>query len=202
MFTLPDLEYTYQALEPVISERTIDAHYNLHFAGYVKKLNALLDKSNVAYEPDLVWIIENISVFPMDLRDDILYNAMGALNHNLYFKSMNPEHRSSKGKLKQQIERQYGSMESLKQEMIKKANVVVGSGYTFLVTDAAGELNIINTSNQDSPYLYEYTPLLTIDLWEHSYYLDYLNRRTDYINRFFSIIDFEYASELYEKKNF
>lgn len=199
MFTLPDLDYAYNALLPVLSEQQIDAHYNLHYASYIKKLNTLLKRSNVSIKPDLVWIVENIELFPMEIRDDILYNAMAALNHNLYFKSMNPKNRRPVGKLKNQIESQYGNYENFKQEMTKSSNFVVGSGYTFLVANEDGQLNIMNTSNQDSPYLYNYIPLITIDLWEHSYYLDYLNRRQDYINNFFSIIDFEEASNTYEK---
>ncbi len=199
MFTLPDLEYSYRALEPVIGRKTVDAHYNLHHAGYLKKLNSLLAGVTTDYQKDYVWIIQNIDVFDMDIRDDILYNDMAVLNHNLYWTSINPKHRKPKGKLLEQINLQYGNYENLERKMKEQASYLVGSGYTFLVSDQEGKLNIINTSNQDSPYLYNLLPLLTIDLWEHSYYLDYLNKRQDYINNFFSMIDFDYANKAYEK---
>ena len=199
MFTLPDLEYSYSALEPVIGRKTVDVHYNLHHAGYLKKLNSLLSDVKTDYKQDYVWIIQNIDTFDFDKRDDILYNDMAVLNHNLYWKSINPKNRKPKGKLLEQINSQYGSYENFLEAMKKQANYLVGSGYTFLVSNQDGKLNIINTSNQDSPYLYNYIPLLTIDLWEHSYYLDYLNKRQDYINAFFSMIDFDYANKAYEE---
>lgn len=199
MYQLPDLSYSYDALEPYISEQTVDIHYNLHHQGYLDKLNTLLKNIGYDYKHDLVWLVEHIDTVPLELeRGTILYNAMAVLNHNLYWDSMNPKHRMPSGKLKQQIDKQYGSYENFEREFIKTAQTLVGSGYTFLTTNQKGELTIMNTSNQDSPYVYGFTPLMTIDLWEHSYYLDYLNKRNDYINNFFRIVDFEHANKKYE----
>ncbi len=198
MFQLPDLNYSYDGLEPYISSETVDAHYNLHHQGYVDKLNQLLLETNYQGKPDLVWIIEHIDELPKEKRDQILYNAMAVSNHDLYWLSMNPKHRLPSDALKEQIEKQYGSYEQFQKEFIRVAKTLVGSGYTFLVIDRKGDLIIMNTTNQDSPYLYGFTPILTMDLWEHSYYLDYLNRRNEYIDNFFRIVDFNDATKKYK----
>ena len=106
-----------------------------------------------------------------------------------------------KGKLLEKINTAYGSFENFKQEFIESTKTLVGSGYTFLVLDKNKNLKIINTSNQESPYSYGFVPLLNIDLWEHAYYLDYQNKRDDYVNNFFSIVDFDNASLIYEKNS-
>lgn len=198
MFQLPDLNYSYDDLEPYISGKTVDAHYNLHHQGYVDKLNQLLAETNYQGKTDLVWIIEHIDELPKEKRDQILYNAMAVENHNLYWRSMNPKHRLPSNSLKTQIEKQYGSYERFQTEFTRVAKTLVGSGYTFLVIDQKGELIIMNTTNQDSPYLYGFTPILTMDLWEHSYYLDYLNKRNEYIDNFFQIVDFDDATKKYK----
>lgn len=199
MFKLPDLNHEYDALEPFISKRTVDVHYNFHHQGYVNKLNELLKKIDREDINDIIFLIQNIDIIPIEYRDDILYNASAVHNHNLYWNSMNPMNRKPTGKLKEQIEEQYDSYENFRNEFIRVAKTLVGSGYTFLVIDKEGKLIIMNTSNQDSPYSYGFTPLLTLDLWEHSYYLDYLNKRNDYIEQFFSVVDFDSASKIYEK---
>lgn len=199
MYQLPDLNYTYDALEPIIQKRTVDIHYNRHHQGYVNQLNQLVSNLKIECNDDLITLVKEIDQVPMEYRDKVLYNASAILNHNLYWNSMHPLHRMPTGKLKEQIESQYNSLENFQKEFMKVAKQLVGSGYTFLVMDKEKNLLIMNTSNQDSPYYYGYTPLFTIDLWEHSYYLDYLNQRSDYIEHFFEIADFTLASSLYEE---
>lgn len=199
MYKLESLPYSYDALEPIISATTVNIHYNKHYNNYLNKLNSILNNINYDFSDSIEDIIINIEKFPLEYRGDILFNAGGVVNHNLYFNSMDKEKRLPTGKLLEKIDSTYGSYENFKQEFIVTAKKMVGSGYTFLVLDKNKNLNIINTSNQESPYIYGFIPLFTIDLWEHAYYLDYQNRRDDYINNFFSIVNFKQAEKIYEE---
>lgn len=199
MYKQKPLPYTYDALEPFISASTINIHYNKHYKGYLDRLNNLLNNIGYKFEDNVRNIIINIDSFPIQYRGDILFNAGGVINHELYFNSMSHNNHLPKGKLLEKINESYGSFEKFKQEFIKSTKILVGSGYTFLVLDKNKNLKIINTSNQESPYSYGFIPLLTLDLWEHAYYLDYQNKRDDYVNNFFSIVDFDNASLIYEK---
>lgn len=187
------LNYEYNDLMPYISPRTLLIHYNNHYLKYKENLNKLV------MTDDLVKLIKNIDKYDLRKRDEILYNVGGVLNHELYFSSMNHKNRMPTGKLKIAIDKKYGSYDKFKREFIRKANIMIGSGYTFLVINKNG-LDIINLSNQETPYLYNMIPLLALDLWEHAYYLDYQSDRANYINNFFQIIDFGLSSKLYEEQ--
>lgn len=187
------LNYEYNDLMPYISPRTLLIHYNNHYLKYKENLNKLV------MTDDLVKLIKNIDKYDLKKRDEILYNVGGVLNHELYFSSMNHKNRMPTGKLKIAIDKKYGSYDKFKREFIRKANMMIGSGYTFLVINKNG-LDIINLSNQETPYLYNMIPLLALDLWEHAYYLDYQSDRANYINNFFQIIDFDLSSKLYEEQ--
>lgn len=200
MFEMKTLPYNYSGLEPIISTTTVNIHYNKHEKGYLDRLNKFLREAGYNGHYTIPEIILNIDKFPIEYRGDILYNAGGVVNHDLYWNSMGKLSLPS-GKLLEKIVNVYGSYDSFKKKFIEEANKVIGSGYTFLVMDNKNNLNIINLSNQDSPLSYGYEPLFTIDLWEHAYYLDYQNRRADYINNFFSIVNFDEASKKYESKN-
>lgn len=197
MYQAKSLKYNYDALEPNISSKTMDIHYNKHYLGYLNKLNNLLNSINYDYRYDVKDLIKHIDEFPIDIRDDILFYAGGVINHELYFDNLNFSPLS--GSLKEAIINKYGSVENFEKEFIKAANNLVGSGYTFLVVNRQKELGIINTSNQETPYLYEMTPIMALDLWEHAYYLDYLNNRNQYILNFFNIINYSKVNENYEK---
>lgn len=200
MFEMKTLPYNYSGLEPIISTTTVNIHYNKHEKGYLDRLNKFLREAGYNGHYTIPEIILNIDKFPIEYRGDILYNAGGVVNHDLYWNSMGKLSLPS-GKLLEKIVNVYGSYDSFKKKFIEEANKVIGSGYTFLVMDNKNNLNIINLSNQDSPLSYGYEPLFTIDLWEHAYYLDYQNRRSDYINNFFSIVNFDEASKKYESKD-
>lgn len=200
MFEMKTLPYNYSGLEPIISTTTVNIHYNKHEKGYLDRLNKFLSEAGYNGNYTIPEIILNIDKFPMEYRGDILYNAGGVVNHDLYWNSMGKLSLPN-GKLLEKIVDVYGSYDSFKKKFIEEANEVIGSGYTFLVMDNKNNLNIINLSNQDSPLSYGYEPLFTIDLWEHAYYLDYQNRRADYINNFFSIVNFDEASRKYESKD-
>ena len=196
MYVLKSLPYSYNALEPYISTRTVTIHHEKHHKGYLDKLNIALNKVNF----DFSHSIQNIDNFPLSLRGDILYNAGGVLNHDLYFEILSSnKNNEPKGILKDEINKEFGSFEKFREEFIKSALSVVGSGWTFLVLNKDKKLQIINTSNQETPYLYGFTPIIGLDLWEHSYYLDYQNNKNQYIDNFFLLLDFDRIENLYEE---
>lgn len=200
MYVLKSLPYSYNALEPYISTRTVTIHHEKHHKGYLDKLNIALNKANFDFSHSILWVIQNIDNFPLSLRGDILYNAGGVLNHDLYFEILSSnKNNEPKGILKDEINKEFGSFEKFREEFIKSALSVVGSGWTFLVLNKDKKLQIINTSNQETPYLYGFTPIIGLDLWEHSYYLDYQNNKNQYIDNFFLLLDFDRIENLYEE---
>lgn len=200
MFEIKDLPYKYDALEPIISTTTVNIHYNKHEKGYLDRLNKFLSEAGYSGYYTIPEIILNIDKFPINYRGDILYNAGGVINHDLYWRSTGKLSLPS-GSLLDKIVETYGSYDSFKKKFIEEANKVVGSGYTFLVMEPNKKINIINLPNQESPLTYGFEPLLALDLWEHAYYLDYQNRRNEYINNFFSIVNFDEASKKYESSS-
>lgn len=192
MYKAKPLKFSFNALEPYLSEETVQRHYII-YTNYVKRLNDLIENNKYTLEET----IKNIDEFPMENRDKILFLSSAILNHELYFENIGLNKSEPVGKLKQKIEQQYGSFEKFKEEFKKQASYVIGSGYTFLILNN-NDLEIINTSNQENPYSYDLIPIMNIDLWEHAYYIDYFNRQ-EYIDNFFSIIDFEEVNNNYEK---
>ena len=197
MYKLPLLPYLYQDLEPFIDTHTIGLHYHKHQENYLNKLNLLLEKNNFDYRYNIDELFYHIEEFNENDREDILYNLGGVLNHNLYFKSMSPKRVLPSGKLKEDIDKKYGSVANFFLEFKKKALALKGSGYTFVVVNREGVLDIINLSNQDLPETLGYVPLFNIDMWEHDYYLNYKNEKSNYIDNFLMIVDFTNANKLY-----
>lgn len=194
MYKVNTLLYSYNALEPVIDEETVNIHYNKHHKKYAENLNKL----TISTIP-LEQIPKRINEFPLKDRGQILYNAGGILNHNLYWQSLNETPTPPKGKLLNKINNDYGNFENFKKIFINKSKNLVGSGYTFLVSDNNGNLTIINLPNQETPLSYDLTPLFTVDLWEHAYYLKYRNERNKYIENIWNKANFDNASKIYEK---
>ena len=198
MYKKIDLDYS--SLEPYIDDLTLSVHYNKHYQKYLDNLNKLLSSVDYDYKYSLPELVKNINVFPEEIRGEILYNAGGVLNHELYFNIMNTNgKKEASGKLKEAIDKKYGSFNSFVNEFMKSANKLKGSGFTYLVLHN-NELDIINLPNQETPYIYDMIPLIALDLWEHSYYLKYQNNREQYIKNFFSIIDFNKIEDIYEKE--
>ena len=199
-FEKVNLTYSFNALEPYIDEETVRIHYTKHLQAYVDNLNAALkgyekfvDKKSIEY------ILSNVSSIPKAIRQTVINQGGGVSNHNLYFSilSPNPKHKPE-GKLLKEILNTFGSFNNLKKELNTASLNQFGSGYGWLVKTKRNKLKIINTSNHDSPYSLGYIPLLTIDVWEHAYYLKYKNLRKDYIENIWNIIDFEIIESLYE----
>ena len=196
MYKLSSLPFNYQDLEPFIDTHTTGLHYNRHHKVYLDKLNALLKKNNFDFSYPIEQLYNHLNEFnPSDL-DDILFNLGGVVNHNLYFLSINPNNKEkASGKLLEKIEEKFSTFDNFVQEFIKSALSLKGSGYTFLVKTPKDDIKIINTTNQVSPYLYGYTPLFTVDMWEHAYYINYDNNKPEYLDNFFKIANFSYANK-------
>ncbi|MBO5847670.1 MAG: superoxide dismutase [Bacteroidales bacterium] len=193
MIELPKLPYKRDALEPHISQKTIDFHYGQHHASYVKNLNNLIE--NTHYEKmSLEEIIKNS-------EGAIFNNAAQVWNHTFYWHCMTPE----KGDLPQAvllktIERDFGSFDNFKQIFIKQAATLFGSGWLWLVCDKSGKLLLMQTSNAETPLTNkELRPLLTCDVWEHAYYLDQQNLRLAYLNEFWQIINWKFVEKRLEE---
>ena len=187
----------YKSLEPYIDDRTLDLHYNAHYRNYTDKLNKHLNDINYDYKDSPEYLAKHIDILPMENRDEILFNLGGYLNHNLYFYNLTNKKKDIPIELLNLINKYFGSFSLFKEEFIDMAMEVKGSGYTFLVMDKNNKLRIINTSNQDTPYYYGFTPIMTIDVWEHAYYLKYTYLRKKYLENVFDIIDFDKVYKLY-----
>ena len=187
----------YKSLEPYIDDRTLDLHYNAHYRNYTDKLNKYLNDINYDYKDSPEYLAKHIDILPMENRDEMLFNLGGYLNHSLYFYNLTNKKKDIPIELLNLINKYFGSFSLFKEEFIDMAMEVKGSGYTFLVMDKNNKLRIINTSNQDTPYYYGFTPIMTIDVWEHAYYLKYTYLRKKYLENVFDIIDFDKVYKLY-----
>ncbi len=187
----------YKSLDPYIDDRTLDLHYNAHYRNYTDKLNKYLNDINYDYKDSPEYLAKHIDILPMENRDEILFNLGGYLNHSLYFYNLTNKKKDIPIELLNLINKYFGSFSLFKEEFIDMAMEVKGSGYTFLVMDKNNKLRIINTSNQDTPYYYGFTPIMTIDVWEHAYYLKYTYLRKKYLENIFDIIDFDKVYKLY-----
>ena len=187
----------YKSLDPYIDDRTLDLHYNAHYRNYTDKLNKYLNDINYDYKDSPIYLAKHINILPMENRDEILFNLGGYLNHSLYFYNLTNKKKDIPIELLNLINKYFGSFSLFKEEFIDMAMEVKGSGYTFLVMDKNNKLRIINTSNQDTPYYYGFTPIMTIDVWEHAYYLEYQNERNRYVEKILKIINFSYANKLF-----
>ncbi len=195
MFTLPDLDYQYDALEPYISKDIMELHYSKHHQTYVDKLNAAFEKAPEFQSKTIEEILKNLDVLPEEIRTAVRNNGGGHHNHSLFWKWLTPDGtKEPQGKLAQDLENKYGSFSDFKDKFATAAVGVFGSGWTWLMPD----LSIETTPNQDNPISKgSPTPLLGLDVWEHAYYLDYKNKRPDYIEAWWNVVDWEKVSENY-----
>lgn len=191
-FELPALPFAKNSLAPFISEETIDYHYGKHHQAYVTNLNNLIVGTSFANQ-SLEEIIRNSS-------GAIFNNAAQAWNHTFYWNCLHPK---NSGKLSEDlaanINRTFGSLEKLKETFNKSAAGLFGSGWTWLVKDQSGALLIVNTNNAGNPLTSGQTPLLTCDVWEHAYYIDYRNARAKYLEAFWNIVNWEFVSQNFAK---
>jgi len=188
-FQTPDLPYAYDALEPHVDEATMRVHHDKHHVAYTTKLNAAVEGTDWANKP-AEELLKNLDALPETIRTAVRNNGGGHVNHNLFWAIMGPHGGGEPdGVLGQEIKDAFGSYEGFKDQFAAAAANRFGSGWAWLVVDRNGKLAITSTANQDSPLSDGQTPILGLDVWEHAYYLKYQNRRPEYIEAFFNVID-------------
>mgnify|MGYP006274666301 FL=1 len=196
-FKLPNLPYDFNALEPYIDAQTMEIHHDKHHGGYTKKLNAALEKEGVS-DKSIEELLQNVSKYSVGVRN----NGGGYYNHNLFWEIMSPNGGGAPtGDIAQAINDTFGSFDAFKDEFATAAAGRFGSGWAWLVKDN-GKLKIGSTPNQDNPIMdiseFKGEPILGLDVWEHAYYLKYQNRRPEYIDAFFNVINWDKVNELYK----
>ena len=197
-YKLPDLPYAYDALEPYIDAKTMEIHHSKHHQAYITKVNAALEGSSFE-DISIDELCKNLSDLPENIKGAVRNNGGGHFNHSLFWSILSPKNESSEPSvdLNKAIHDSFGSMESLKEEFSNAAATRFGSGWAWLIKEDNGSLSISSTPNQDNPLMEGKNPILGLDVWEHAYYLNYQNRRPDYINAFFNIINWDAVSTLY-----
>lgn len=194
---LPDLPYAYDALEPHIDAETMTLHHDKHHATYVANANAALEKHPEIGE-DLEALLADVSQIPEDIRQAVINNGGGHLNHALFWELMSPEETQISQELSEDIDATFGSFEDFKAAFTAAATGRFGSVWAWLVVNAEGKLEVLSTANQDTPIMEGKKPILGLDVWEHAYYLNYRNVRPNYIKAFFEIINWNKVNELYQ----
>ena len=198
-FLLPKLSYGYDALEPVIDAKTMEIHHSKHHAGYTNKLNAALEKHPDLDSMSIEKLLTGLDDVPEDIRTAVRNNGGGFYNHSLYWEVMAPGGASKPSEeLSKMINQTFSSLEELQELFSKEAVDRFGSGWAWLVSDANKDLEILSTSNQDSPISLGLTPILGIDVWEHAYYLNYQNNRAEYVKAWWDIINWDVVSQNYK----
>ena len=196
-FTLPELPYAENALEPSIDAKTMNIHRTKHHNGYVTNLNAAV--AGTEWESKSVEeILRNIGKVPADKKTAIQNNGGGHANHSLFWTIMSPNGGGApSGDLAAAIASKFGSVDDFKTKFAQAGATRFGSGWAWLVVKGDGSLDVYSTANQDSPYMQGDTPILGLDVWEHAYYLNYQNRRPDYISAFWNVVNWDQVAKNY-----
>lgn len=190
MFVAQELDYEYQDLEPSIGADTMEVHHDKHYKGYTNKLNAALEGHNLQ-DKSIEELLSNLDDLPSDIRQAVRQNGGGYYNHTIFFDLLSPNGGGEpEGDLLEAIEDEFGSFEDFKAEFATAAKGRFGSGWAWLVQSSDGQLEILDTPNQDNPIMDgDYNILLGLDVWEHAYYLNYKNDRAAYIDSFWDVVD-------------
>ncbi|OIO64803.1 superoxide dismutase [Candidatus Woesearchaeota archaeon CG1_02_57_44] len=194
MHTLPELGYSYNALEPFIDETTMRIHHTKHHQGYVDKLNAALEGHADLQKKSVHDLLQVLDQVPEAIRTAVRNNGGGHANHSFFWSLLKKDGGMPTGRIADAIKASFGSVEEFRKQFAAAAMTRFGSGWAWLVKDKQGKLVVMSTANQDSPLSQGLAPIIGLDVWEHAYYLKYQNKRNDYIDAFFSIIDWEQAS--------
>lgn len=193
-FELPKLDYAYDALEPHIDATTMEIHHSKHHQAYVTNLNAALEKAPEFFDKTIEEVVENLDKLPENIQTAVRNNGGGHANHTFFWTSLSPNGGELHGELKEAIVEKFGSIEAFKEAFETAAKTRFGSGWAWLVV-SNGQLEVVSTPNQDTPVMEGKTPILGLDVWEHAYYLNYQNRRPDYVSAYWNIVDWEKANE-------
>lgn len=196
-YKLPDLPYDYDALVPHIDEKTMKIHHTKHHQGYTDKVNAALKGHEFADLP-IEEVLQRINEVPKDKKQAVINNGGGFANHSLFWTILSPTGGGKPdGDIADAINDEFGSFDSFKEEFNNAATGRFGSGWAWLCVKEDGSLEVLSTPNQDSPLMNGLTPVLGLDVWEHAYYLHYQNKRGDYVNHFWSIVNWDKVNEYY-----
>ena len=200
MYEKYQLPFCYNELEPYIDALTVETHYEKHLQTYLNNLNAITEEYREFFKGKTIEeVLSKTDKIPKKIKQDVINQGGGVVNHNLYFSILSPvAKKNPEGKLLDEIIKTFGSLENLKNELSNASIKVFGSGWGFLVKDKKGKLKIITTANQDSPLSLGYIPILSIDVWEHAYYLKYKNLRAKYVENLWNIIDWAKVESLYQ----
>lgn len=198
-YKLPELPYAYDALAPHIDKETMEIHHTKHHNTYVTNVNNALEGHADLAAKSVEELISDLNAVPEDIRTAVRNNGGGHANHSLFWTLLSPNGGGApKGSIGEAIDKKFGSFDKFKEEFANAAKTRFGSGWAWLVLDD-GELAITSTPNQDSPLMDGKTPLLGLDVWEHAYYLNYQNRRPDYISAFWNVVNWDEVEKLYSK---
>lgn len=197
-YKLPDLPYAYDALEPNIDARTMEIHHTKHHQGYTNKVNAALEGHEFADLP-IEKVLGRINEVPEDIRQNVVNNGGGFANHKLFWTILSPNGGGKPGgELASAIDDEFGSFDNFKEKFSTTSAGQFGSGWGWLVVDNSNGLKVLSTANQDSPLMNGLTPIMGLDVWEHAYYLHYQNRRPDYIQSFWNIVNWDQVEKNYD----
>lgn len=191
MFTLPQLGYEFDALEPHIDAKTMEIHHDKHHAAYVEKLNAALEKYPDLQNKKIEELLSGIKDIPEDIRTAVQNNGGGHHNHTLFWESMKP---GGLQNVPEAISKNFADLDDFKAKMTEAAISRFGSGWAWLIKNG-NSLEVYSTANQDSPLMEGKTPILGLDVWEHAYYLKYQNRRPDYIAAWFNVVNWDVVAK-------
>jgi len=189
------LDYAYDALEPFIDKQTMEIHHDKHYVAYIDKLNAALEKYEHLNNQPIVELLKNLNDLPEEIRTPVRNHGGGAANHAMFWKLLKKDVPVS-GEIAKALDDKFGDFEGFKKQFTDASVKLFGSGWSWLVINN-GELEIITTPNQDTPLSFGQNPILALDLWEHAYYLKYQNRRPEYIENFFKVINWDQVDEYY-----
>ena len=197
--TLPSLPYAFDALEPHVDARTMEIHHGKHHAGYVAKLNAALEGHSDLASKSIEDLLRGMQSAPASIQGALRNNGGGHANHSLFWSIMSPNGGGTpSGALASAMNAAFGSFDTFKSAFSDAAGTRFGSGWAWLVVDGKGSLKVNSTANQDSPYMEGHTPILGLDVWEHAYYLNYQNRRPDYVGAFWNLVNWDTVAANFE----
>ncbi len=197
-FQLPPLPYAEDALEPHIDARTMSIHHDKHHAAYTNNLNAALEGHSDLAGKSIEDLLGNLDAVPESIRTAVRNNGGGYANHNLFWEIMSPDGGGEpSGALAQAIDKKFGGLAAFKEQFAKAAATRFGSGWAWLFVDGNGDLAVGSTPNQDTPLMEGNTPILGLDVWEHAYYLNYQNRRPDYISAWWNTVNWDAVAARY-----
>jgi len=195
-FQLPELGYAYDALEPHIDARTMEIHHQKHHGAYTANFNKALDAHPQLHSVDAEHILKGFNGLPAGIQDAVRNNGGGFYNHALFWDVLTPGGSSvPTGDLAGALDTSFGSLEAFKDQFGSAAATRFGSGWAWLIIDPFGKLRVQSTANQDSPLMSGHTPILGLDVWEHAYYLNYQNRRPDYVKAFWNVVNWDKVAD-------